>query len=178
MHLRFLTVSAILALGGPAVALGHAAPAMAASSGVAAPSALTELPAAINPSGGVPAQPQGTTLVQVGFLSQLDYSFVAGQPTAAAQIFNFLPRGVAYGLGADTNDVVVAQLRPLDTTDTLGYITTVALLYIPSNDVDPLQRALLNSGSPLYNNPDSRVTALMSHISPEIPPIPAPQPLD
>jgi hypothetical protein len=177
MRLRLLAVSAILALGGPAVAVSHAAPAMAASSAEAAPSALAELPAAITPNGGVPAQPEGTALVQVGFLSQLNYSFVAGQPTAAAQIFDLLPPGVAYGLGTDTNEVVVAQLRPLDTTDTLGYISTIALLYIPSDDVNALQAALLNAGSPLNNNPDSRVAALMSYISPEIPATPAPQPI-
>lgn len=177
MRLRLLAISAIVAFGGPALAVSHAAPAMAASSGVVAPSALAELPAAINPNGGVPVQPEGTALVQVGFQSQFNYSFVAGQPAAAAQIFDLLPSGVSYGLGADTSEVVVAQLRPLDTTDTLGYITTVALLYIPSDDVDILQAALLNAGSPLYNNPDSRVGALMSHISPEIPATPAPKPI-
>lgn len=177
MRLRLLAVSAMLALSGPAVAVGHAAPAMAASSGVTAPSAAAELPAAINPNGGVPAQPEGTALIQVGFGSELNYSFVAGQPAAAAQIFDLLPSGVAYGLGTDSNEVVVAQLRPLDTTDTLGYITTVALLYIPSGDEGILQAALLDTGSPLHNNPDSRVAALMSRVSPEIPATPAPRPI-
>jgi len=61
------------------------------------------------------------------------------------------------------------SIRPFDTTKTLGYVTTLALAYIPSDMVNPLSLQLHNPNSRLYQQPDPAVRTLMSMLDPTIP---------
>lgn len=69
----------------------------------------------------------------------------------------------------DSNATVIRDLQPYDTSSTLGYITTLAMAYVPTGMVDTLALAITTPGSQLYNNPDSSVNTLMSMINPSIP---------
>lgn len=123
----------------------------------------------ISPNTGVPKQPDETTLVQLGFLWPLNYPFVVSSPMSSAQIFSYLPQGIASGLNLEVDQITMHSLNPLDTSAALGYITTVALAYIPSNMVTSLSNALHSPVSGLYNTPDESVNTIMGYLNPAIP---------
>jgi hypothetical protein len=129
----------------------------------------TTLPRIISPNGGIPSQPNNSTLIQLGFTYGLNYPFVVNSSEAVAQIFTYLPPGVAYGLSIDQSEMVMQYLQPYNTISTLGYITTLAMAYIPAQMVDQLSLLLLNPNSALYTNPNPSVRTLMSMINPAIP---------
>jgi hypothetical protein len=60
-------------------------------------------------------------------------------------------------------------LQPYNTLASLGYITTLAMAYIPSDMVSPLQLGLMNPNSALYTHPTPSVQTLMGMIDPSIP---------
>jgi hypothetical protein len=123
----------------------------------------------IQPPGGIPQAPSNGTLIQIGFSYALNYGFVAGSSTAISQIFAFLPQGIAFGLGIDVEHVKMNALMPYDTSNELGYMTTLAQAYIPSDLVDQLQLDLHTPVSNLYGNPVSSVRTLMSMVNPSLP---------
>ena len=108
-------------------------------------------------------------MVQLGFLFALNYQFVVGNPLSSAQIFQYLPLGVADGLGLRGDQFVMHSLVPLDTTKELGYVTTLAMAYMPSNMVSTLGLDLHVPAAPIYNNADPSVNTLMNYIDPAIP---------
>lgn len=85
------------------------------------------------------------------------------------QIFDFLPPGVGDGVGIDKAEVVMQYLQPYNTLSRNGYITTLAMAYIPDDSVNPLSLALLNPKSDLYSNKNPTVKTLMSMLDPSIP---------
>ena len=129
----------------------------------------SSLPRVIQPQNGVPKAPENSTLIQLGFTYGLNYPFVVSSSTAVAQIFSYLPSGISNGLVFDQTHMVMQYLQPYNTLSSLGYITTLAMAYIPSEMVDKLSLQLLNPNSDLYNNPDPSVKTLMSMIDPAIP---------
>ncbi|KAI4186116.1 MAG: hypothetical protein LQ346_005751 [Caloplaca aetnensis] len=128
-----------------------------------------DLPYTIQPAGGTPAQPSGTKLVQIGFDYGLNWPFVVNNGQAQAQIFYFTVPGLAYGLDIGEDRVTMHSLRAYDTSAELGYITTLALAFIPTESVDRLASDLHVSGAQIYNNPDSSVRSLFAHINPDLP---------
>ncbi|WPG99344.1 Hypothetical protein R9X50_00215800 [Acrodontium crateriforme] len=148
--------------------------ATAATSSSASQGLPTYMPRLIQPPGGLPEAPSNKTLVQLGFNYGLNYPFVVSTENATSQIFAYLPQGIAYGLSIDQNNVVMNALMPYDTTGSLGYITTLAQAYIPSDMVTSLQQALHSPVGPLYSNPDSPIKTLMGMINVAIPLIPGP----
>jgi hypothetical protein len=130
------------------------------------------MPRVIQPPGGIPSAPENTTLIQVGFTYGLNYPFVVSTGGSANQIFEYLPAGLAYGLDIDVSKVKMYALQPYDTTESMHYITTLALAYVPSDAVNQLQLDLHTSVATLYNNPDASVKTLMNMINPAIPIIP------
>lgn len=120
----------------------------------------------------MPAKPSNTTLIQVGFNYSLNYPFVVSTPGSANQIFDYLPAGIAYGLGVSQSDVVMYGLTPYDTTTDLGYITTLAMAYVPAGSVDQLQLDVHTPVATLYNNPTAPVRVLLSMVNPSIPILP------
>jgi hypothetical protein len=132
----------------------------------------TTLPQAISPPTGIPQKPEGSTLIQLGFNYSLNYAFVVANSNSSAQIFMYLPMGLEYGLSIKPEQVTMNSLTPYDTQNTLGFITTLATAWIPSNMVATLQQSLHQPLSPLYQNPDTSVYQLMQYINPTIPLIP------
>lgn len=91
------------------------------------------------------------------------------QPKAAAQLFQLLPRALAYGGGIDVNDIVMYSIVPYNTASTLGYITSQALLYYPSDKVNQLADDIKTPNAALYNQDDPLTKNLTSQINPAIP---------
>ncbi len=120
----------------------------------------------------MPRSPPNATLIQLGFEYGLNYQFVVGQPEAASQIFQYLPQGLAYGLGVSAEHVVMHALIPWDNSAQLNFITTLALVWIPSQMVNDLQNSLHVPVAEVYCNPDRPVKTLMNMIDPSIPLIP------
>ncbi|KAI1102269.1 hypothetical protein F4804DRAFT_343356 [Jackrogersella minutella] len=81
---------------------------------------------AITPWTEPPEQPQDSTLIQIS------------EPLAASQMFDLLPQGLAYGGGYDAKRVVMYSIRPYDTTARLGYITSQAMVYYPTEGISQL----------------------------------------
>jgi len=61
------------------------------------------------------------------------------------------------------------SLVPFDTSHSLGFITTIAYVFIAENMVDTLRLDLLIPTSKLYNNDNPSVAQLMEYISQAIP---------
>jgi hypothetical protein len=99
----------------------------------------------------------------------LNYEFVVKSSTAVAQIFTYLPMGVSGGLNIPKREMVMQYLQPYNTLPTAGYITTLAMAYIPSEQLDQLSVDILNPKSSLYNEGDASVKTLMSMIDPTVP---------
>ncbi|KJY02409.1 hypothetical protein TI39_contig53g00022 [Zymoseptoria brevis] len=133
------------------------------------PSAMPRL---VQPPGGMPVAPLNTTLIQIGFNFGLNFAFVVSTDNSASQIFTYLPEGIAYALGLTVDQIKMNALMPYDTTASLGFITTLAQAYIPSDQVSTLQLDLHTAMSKAYQNPDSAVNSLMGMINPTIPILP------
>lgn len=85
------------------------------------------------------------------------------------QIFSYLPQGIADGLGISIDNVIMNSLVPYDTQAQLGYVTTLALLYIPQSMVNTLSLDIHIPTSQLYNDPDPSVNTMMRYINSAIP---------
>ncbi|KAG7122401.1 Signaling mucin MSB2 like protein [Verticillium longisporum] len=118
------------------------------------------------------AQPEGTVLLQVGFLYAENYEFVSKNPMAAAQLFTLLPIALADGAKIDAGRVVVTSLVPYDTMSSLGYLTTLARFWYPESMVDQLRMDIKIPNSLLYNNPQQLIYNLTQNINPAIDIIP------
>ncbi|KFZ10186.1 hypothetical protein V502_08275 [Pseudogymnoascus sp. VKM F-4520 (FW-2644)] len=141
-----------------------------ATTTVAIPSGIpSSLPQVVAPLTGVPTAKAGYTLIQVGFTYALNYQFVVANSMSSAQIFTYLPKGIAYGLEIQESDVIMHSLQPYDTSRSLNYITTLALAYIPTNVVSNLGIMIHVPVSRLYKNPSEPVDVIMSSINPSIP---------
>ena len=132
----------------------------------------TTMPRLVQPPGGLPSPPENSTLVQLGFNYGLNYPFVVHSENTTSQIFAYLPQGIAYGLGISHDQVRMNSLMPYDTSDSLGYITTLAQAYIPSGMVSTLQQGLHAPLGNMYANPDTPVKTLMGMVNPTIPLLP------
>jgi hypothetical protein len=108
-------------------------------------------------------------MVQLGFLFPLNYKFVVDNPLSSAQIFQYLPAGLSAGLGLRSDQITMHSLVPLDTTSALGYITTLAMAYMPTNMVNTLALDLHVPAAAIYNNADPSVNSLMGYIDPAVP---------
>lgn len=116
----------------------------------------TNLPKVITPPGGIPSQPINFTLVRLGFQYPLNYAFVVQHPVAVAQIFQYLPIGIANGLNISQSHAIMHTLQPYDTTKNKGWITTLAFAFIPSDMTDTLDLDRHTPASPLFSctNPE------------------------
>ena len=117
----------------------------------------------------MPDAPDNSTLIQIGFVYGLNYEFVVKSSTAVAQIFTYLPMGVTGGLDIPKKEMVMQYLQPYNTLPTAGYITTLAMAYIPSEQLDQLSVDLLNPKSDLYTQGSDSVKTLMGMVDPTVP---------
>ena len=126
------------------------------------------LPKAITPSTKPGDQPQDSTLIQLAYKYALNYPFIVEEPVAAAQMFYLVPKALGFALGLPEDKIVMHSLRPYDTTPQLGYITTLAVAYVPNKMVEKLRTDHENPNSPLYVNPDQLVSEMTGLINPSI----------
>jgi hypothetical protein len=110
--------------------------------------------------------------VQIGLLFPLNFNFVVNNPMSSAQIFEYMPIGLADGLTLHQEQVIMHSLYPINTTQTMGFVTTGCMAYIPTNMVSSLGLDLHNPVAAIYNNADPSVNTLMGYINPAIPLIP------
>ena len=128
----------------------------------------TSVPPLIQPPGGMPSQPENTTRIQVGFLKALNYQFVVNSEVTQEQIFDFLPPGIAYGLGIPVENVTMETLKADETSTDLPYIRTLALAFIPKEQVNNLYLDLHTPTQRIYHNPNSSIAQLMDFIDPSV----------
>jgi hypothetical protein len=121
------------------------------------------------PSGVIPSEPQNSTLIQVGFGWGFKYDWVVKNIEAIQDIFQYLPEGLAYGLGVPQDQIVMQLLLPYDTSASLGYVTTLARAYIPQDMVQVLTLSIHDRNGALYNEPSAAVRTVMAQINPAIP---------
>lgn len=129
----------------------------------------TNLPKVITPAEGMPRPPQDYVVVRFGFMHEYNYAFVVENPVAVAQIFDFLPKGVAWGLGIPLADVMMLNLQPFDTTKNKGWITTLAFVSIPSDMVDKLELMRHTPVSDLFRSPEPPVQQMMKLLDASVP---------
>jgi hypothetical protein len=127
------------------------------------------LPSAIAPNNGQTEQPDDTTLIQIGFREGYNYPFVVQEDRAAGQIFKYLPQALSEAAGFDINLAVVRRLQPMDTLNSLGYITTLAILTYPRSMVEALSSEIKIPNSRLYNSDSQLIYNLTQQINPMIP---------
>lgn len=63
------------------------------------------------------------------------------------------------------------NLEAYDTSAQLGYVTTLASTWIPSDHVDSLRMDLVDNKNIIYNNPNHATNEIMSRLLPSIPPL-------
>lgn len=114
----------------------------------------------------MPAAPSNSTKIQIGFKRGFNWPFVVGHAdTTGWQLTTYMPVAVADGLGIDHDKVEMVTLTSYNTTEKLGYISTLALLYVPSDLVDTLHLDLLNSNSAFYNNDDKELGSTINFLT-------------
>ena len=123
-------------------------------------------PKIITPADGIPSTPSNSTLVRIGFLESLNYPFVVQNSVTVAQIFQVLPLAVSYALQIPGSEVTVRSLQPYPLSQ---YTATVALLWVPQDQVDSLQVQILATNSRLYSQSDATAQQLVDLIDPTIP---------
>jgi len=108
-------------------------------------------------------------LIQIGFREGYNYNFLLGNDRAANQIFRLLPQALSDAGEFDISLSVVKQLVPLDTTNSLGYITTCAQVYYPDSMIAGLANDIKLPNAKLYRNPNQLIYNLTLQINPAIP---------
>lgn len=126
-----------------------------------------KLPKVITPANGMPDAPPDMILIRLGFTHPLNYQWVVSNPISVAQIFEYIPKGLNFGL--QINSATMHSLQPYDTRANKGYITTLALCFIPKSLFDELDLQRRTPGSRLLNNPQKPVHDIMALLDPSIP---------
>jgi hypothetical protein len=112
--------------------------------------------------------PEGSRAIQIGFLFPFNYKFLARNTVAAAQLFKYLPKGLADAGGFSKDRILIEKIVPMDTQSQWGYITALAKIHYPENMLDSLQADLMTPNSLLYNNDLEIVRNLTSVINNKI----------
>ena len=134
------------------------------------PSSLpSNVPLILYQNGGPGAQPANTRTISVAFRYPLNYLFVYNNTVSQEQIFHYIPLGISYGLEIETSQIIMKNLQASDTYKDVGYVTTLALAWIPEGLVDNLALLVSTSVSRFYRNPDNSTAFLLSMINTAIP---------
>lgn len=123
--------------GTSSAASSTAASSTAASSSAATPS--SSYPQTIIPEGAQSTAPKGAVQVAVLFKASMPWLWIVRQRETTAQIFTYLPRLLAAGIGMGADVVTTKELRAY-TVD--GTMRTLYVAYIPSAKRAQLGRAL------------------------------------
>ncbi|KAJ5228631.1 hypothetical protein N7489_009339 [Penicillium chrysogenum] len=137
----------------------------------AEPTAPPSLPGSITPSNEVTEPPSDSILLQLGFNSQLPWSFVATTPLSSSQIFNYTPQAIENALPtlSAKDGPVMFAIEPYYNWQSTGYNATLAIFYFPRDKVDALKALKVNPNSALYNQASESIQSLMTMVDPTIP---------
>ena len=142
----------------------------ATSGGSFGPSSLpSNVPQILYQNGGPGTQPPNTALINIAFRYELNYLFVYNHTVSQEQIFHYIPRGICWGLEINAQQITMQSLRAWDTYEDVGYVTTLALAWVPEGLVDSLGLLVSTSVSRFYHNPDNSTNFLLSMINSAIP---------
>ena len=134
------------------------------------PSSLpSNVPQILYQNGGPGSQPPNTRMVYIAFRYPLNYLFVYNHTVSQQQIFYYIPLGICYGLEIEVSQITMQSLRAWDTYEDVGYVTTLALAWIPEGLVDNLGLLVSTPVSRFYRNPDNSTAFLLSMINNAIP---------
>ena len=134
------------------------------------PSSLpSNVPQILYQNGGPGSQPPNTRMVYIAFRYPLNYLFVYNHTVSQQQIFYYIPLGIRYGLEIEASQITMQSLRAWDTYEDVGYVTTLALAWIPEGLVDNLGLLVSTPVSRFYRNPDNSTAFLLSMINNAIP---------
>ncbi|RPA84063.1 hypothetical protein BJ508DRAFT_324050 [Ascobolus immersus RN42] len=115
-------------------------------------------------------RPANSILVRLGFDKHMHYAHLLAHPIAIRQIFEFLPMGIAYGLGLENaNATPIHLIQPFHSRRELGYIRTLVFVYIPRSKLEELDNKRYQFRSGLYNNSNRLVRKMMSYLDPTVP---------
>ncbi|KAI1505387.1 hypothetical protein F5X99DRAFT_279294 [Biscogniauxia marginata] len=130
----------------------------------------TGLPGVISPyTTGLPELPADSMKIQISFGYGENYNHLWEHFDAARQMFWGLPLALAYSVGIEPENVMFLEIRPYNTEQSLGFITSQAVLYFPKSHVQQLADDVTTANSALYQHPDSLVRDLTLQINPAIP---------
>lgn len=88
---------------------------------------------------------------------------------AAAQIFEYLPHALSEAGGFKVGLSQVKRLVPMDTQNSLGYITTCAIVSYPRSMIEALSLDIKLPSAQLYNSHNKLIFNLTQQINPAIP---------
>lgn len=108
-------------------------------------------------------------MINIAFRYPLNYLFVYNHTESQQQIFYYIPRGISFGLEIEGTQITMQSLRAWDTYEDVGYVTTLALAWIPEGLVDNLGLLVSTPVSRFYHNPDNSTNFLLSMINSAIP---------
>ena len=119
----------------------------------------TSLPKALIPPQATQSPEVNTnehTLIQICLKEAYSYDYITHEVRAASQIFDLTPKALAGGSGGEIkpDELVMHSIVPLDTKNQLGYVTSCALVYYPSDLVGTLRLDYRIANSPLYQSSD------------------------
>jgi len=101
---------------------------------------------------------------QICFKWPLNYPFVSAND-GGQQIFHYLPQAIADGLNISVSEVHNLGLKPLNTMEYQGFITTLALFTIPQDLETKLAAQLRNPADSFWHNSDETVNRLTEQIN-------------
>lgn len=101
---------------------------------------------------------------QMCFKWPLNYPFVSAND-GGQQIFHYLPIAIADGLNISLSEVKNFGLKPLNTMEYSGFITTLAMFTIPADMESKLAAQLRSPAAAFWHNKDPTVNALTSQIN-------------
>ncbi|RPA84023.1 hypothetical protein BJ508DRAFT_46888 [Ascobolus immersus RN42] len=111
-----------------------------------------------------------SVLVRLAFDYSLNYEWLQKESRAVYQILDYLPQGLAYGMGIkNSTNITIRAIQPYDRQRNLGYIVALVYVFIPGDGLEELEDQIPRAGSQLYAHPDESVRELMSFVDPKIP---------
>jgi hypothetical protein len=108
--------------------------------------------------------PQNSFMGQVCFKWPLNYPFVS-ENDGGQQIFHYLPIAISEALNISLTDVQNYGLKPLNTMQYQGFITTLAMFTIPGDLQNKLAAQLHNPADTFWHNKNSAVNELTNLIN-------------
>jgi hypothetical protein len=98
----------------------------------------------------------------------LNWPFVCAND-GGTQIFGYLPKAIYEALNVTEDKVIMQGLKPLDTSSYTGFVTTLALFWMPSDLAGTLQAQLRNPPDAFWHNKNETVQQLTDLVNSAIP---------